>query len=116
MEKVMKYLVQPFYSDLALGYYMSGPEPTINTKWCPANSLDDFDNLWMAQGLVLIFESTGYMTDEWGRVKMRLCMNCIKFLILQKIMKLHVHLYVYSYHENLKIPWEMYDCIIDLKT
>ena len=43
--KVMKYLVQPFYSDLALGYYMSGPEPTINTEWCPANSLDDFDNL-----------------------------------------------------------------------
>ena len=45
MEKVMKYLVQPFYSDLALGYHMSGLEPTINTEWCPANSLGDFDNL-----------------------------------------------------------------------
>ena len=45
MEKVMKYLVRPFYSDLALRYYMSGPEPTINTEWCSANSLDNFYNL-----------------------------------------------------------------------
>ena len=36
---VMKYLVEPFYSDLALGYYISGPEPTINTDRWPANSL-----------------------------------------------------------------------------
>ena len=27
--KVMKYLVEPVYSDLALGYCISGPEPTI---------------------------------------------------------------------------------------
>ena len=36
--KVMTYLVEPFHSDLVLGY-ISGPEPTINTERCPANSL-----------------------------------------------------------------------------
>ena len=40
--KVMKYLVEPVYSDLALGYCISGPEPTINTESCPANSF-----VWM---------------------------------------------------------------------
>ena len=40
--KVMKYLVEPVYSDLALGYCISGPEPTINTESCPADSF-----VWM---------------------------------------------------------------------
>ena len=55
MEKVMKYLVESFYSDLALEYYIFGPKPIINTERCSANSLfDDFDNLRMVQGLALI--------------------------------------------------------------
>ena len=45
------------YSDLALGYYISGPKLTIITEWCPACSffLDDFDNLWITQEFILIF-------------------------------------------------------------
>ena len=39
MEEILEYLLEPFYSDLALGYFVSGPEPTINTKRCPANNL-----------------------------------------------------------------------------
>ena len=26
------------------------------------------------------------MTDEWRRVQIRLCMNCIKFLVLPKVL------------------------------